>query len=299
MCLSAALAMAAFANEGATVTQRRLLLDGALAGEAIVAVGERGAILRSSDHARTWQACASSTRATLTAVSFATETTGWAVGHDALILGTRDGGRTWSQQFQGENIQDSFLDVLALDASRVLAVGAYGLCVASADGGNTWARRKVLAEDNHLNRLTRGPGGTLYLAGERGTLLRSNDAGVTWRPLRVGYEGSFYGVLPLDRTRLLAHGIGGKLFHSADDGATWEAVPTPAPTLVAAAVKTRSGEIIAGGQARGLMISRDDGRTFSAFPRLVSAISELLELGDGAVLALGEDGAVTLSVTPK
>src|SRR5690606_13888501 len=141
-----------------------------------------------------------SVRATLTGVSFATHAApqlGWAVGHDALILHSTDEGRTWVKQYQGDDLEESFLDVLALDAQRVIAVGAYGLFAITADGGRTWTRRKIDADDYHLNRITRGPSGTLYLAGEHGTLLRSADNGQTWTPIPAPYEGSFYGILPI------------------------------------------------------------------------------------------------------
>lgn len=286
----------------AEVTHRMLLLDGALVGNAIVAVGERGTIIRSTSNARSWESATVPTRATLTGISFATEAAGapgWAVGHEGVIFASTDEGRTWTKQFQSENIQDSFLDVLALDATHVLALGAYGLCVASDDAGKTWTRRKLIAEDNHLNRITRGPTGALYIAGERGTLLRSRDQGATWTALASPSQGSFYGVLPLDRTRLLAHGLSGQMFRSVDDGASWERVTLPAAVLVAASLKMRSNYLVIGGQARGLMISRDFGRTFQSFPELTTAVAELLELSDGTVLALGEDGAVTMSVTPR
>lgn len=279
---------------------RGLLLDAALSGPDIVAVGERGAIVRSEDNGRTWEAIASPARATLTGVAFAAQAaprTGWAVGHDAAILGTTDGGKTWTKSFQGENLQDSFLDVIALDAQRALAVGAYGLFLATANAGKSWERRKISEEDTHLNRISRGPGGTLYLAGERGTLLRSTDQGATWTRLAAPYEGSFYGVLPLDRRALLAHGLRGRVFHSADDGQTWQAVASPAPGLLATAVRLRSGITIFGGQTRTLFFGREVTAPLAASPTPpATAIAELLELPDGNVLAVGEAGVTILDL---
>lgn len=281
------------------VVPRMLLLDGALVGGDIVAVGERGAILRSTDQARTWQSTASPATATLTGVSFAPAPTaqhGWAVGHEALILATLDGGRTWSRQYQGEDLQDSFLDVLALDLRHVIAVGAYGLCVETKDGGATWTRRKLSDDDSHYNRISLGPSGTLYVAGESGTLLRSADAGVSWTPLDAPYEGSFYGVLPLDRHRLLAHGLRGQVHLSSDDGKTWERVATPQPLLIASATVGPDNVIVLAGAARSLLVSHDQGRTVAPHPQAPgTAIAELLALPNGNVLALGEAGA---SVVP-
>jgi photosystem II stability/assembly factor-like uncharacterized protein len=276
--------------------RRLLLLDGAVVGTDVVAVGERGTILRSADQAKSWQAAASPTAATLTGVSFAADHLhGWAVGHDALILATTDAGRTWTKQFQGENLQDSFLDVLALDPQRAIAVGAYGLCMVTADAGNTWTRRKPSEDDYHFNRISRGPSGTLYLAGEHGTLFRSADRGEKWTKLAAPYEGSFYGILPLDARTLLAHGLRGRLYRSNDDGATWQLVAAPQPTLIASATLLKGNTVVLGGQARGLLVSRDYGRSVASWPAALStAIAELIELPDGSVLALGEAGATVL-----
>lgn len=280
-----------------------LLLDGTTADNSVIAVGERGTILISIDGAGTWQRATVPTRATLTGVSFAPMPPprpmqrGWAVGHDAVILATADAGRTWTKQYQGENLQDSFLDVLALDEQRAIAVGAYGLYFSTADGGRTWTRRKIREEDSHLNRISRGPGGTLYLAGEAGTLLRSTDQGESWGAIRAPYEGSFYGILALDRRTLIAHGLRGHIYRSVDDGATWQPITPPQPVLLAAGLQLRSNHLLLAGQARTLLVSRDYGKTFTAATTpLTTGVAELLELADGRFLALGESGATVLPV---
>ena len=284
------------ASRAADVRPNILLLDGAVAGPAIVAVGERGTILRSLDAGLTWQAAAVPTAATLTGVSFASGTAhGWAVGHDALILATADGGLTWHRQWQADNLQDSFLDVLALDAQHIIAVGAYGLFVTSSDGGLTWNRRKLSDDDFHFNRITRGPTGTLYLAGERGTLLRSRDQGTSWQHIESPYDGSFYGILPLGERTLLAYGLRGRIYRSADDGATWTVVPNEHRVLIATAIKAKGGVLAFAGQSRALFVSRDDGVTVLPWPTsFTSAVAELILLPDGTLLALGESGATLL-----
>jgi hypothetical protein len=283
---------------GAAVANPRvLLLDGSVVGSDIVAVGERGAIFRSSDNGLTWHAAASLATATLTGVAFAADgTRGWAVGHDALILTTTDAGRTWQQQWQGENLADSFLDVLALDAHRALAVGAYGLSVTTSDAGKTWTRRKISDADYHFNRLSRGPTGTLYLAGEHGTLLRSADNGATWQRIPAAYEGSFYGILPLDKRTLIAHGLRGRSFRSIDDGDTWVPLVTPEPVLLAASVQLKSNVFVLAGHARVLLVSRDNGKSLQTWEApLTTAVAELIAAPDGSIVALGEAGATRLA----
>jgi photosystem II stability/assembly factor-like uncharacterized protein len=284
------------AGQAADVRPNMLLLDGAVTGAALVAVGERGTILRSANAGLTWQAAAVPTAATLTGVSFAPGSAhGWAVGHDALILATADGGLTWRKQWQADNLQDSFLDVLALDVQHIIAVGAYGLFVTSGDGGLTWNRRKLSDDDFHFNRITRGLTGTLYLAGEHGTLLRSRDQGVSWAHIESPYDGSFYGILPLGERTLIAYGLRGRIYRSTDDGATWRAVPNEHRVLIATAVKVKGGVLAFAGQSRALFVSRDDGVSVIPWPTsFTSAVAELILLPDGTVLALGESGAAIL-----
>jgi photosystem II stability/assembly factor-like uncharacterized protein len=283
-----------------TVVPNMLLLDGALVGERLLAVGERGTILNSSDHGKTWQGLASPVKSTLTAISFAPDGRhGWIVGHDALILATTDGGSTWGKQWQGGNLTDSFLDVLALDERHVIAVGAFGLCMETTDGGVTWKSRLLLEEDYHLNRLARGPTGTLYLAGEHGTLLRSRDQGASWDAIHSPYDGSFYGILPLSDRRLLAHGLRGRLYVSDTDGDEWTPVANERRVLLLTAVQAAPGRIIAAGQARAFFAI--DDRTMAlepCFPAMQTAVAELLLLPDGSLLALGEAG-VTLLPKPS
>ena len=280
----------------AVTNPRVLLLDGSVVGSDIVAVGERGAIFRSSDNALTCHAAASLATTTLTGVAFSSDgTRGWAVGHDALILTTNDAGRTWQQQWQGENLADSFLDILALDAHRAIAVGAYGLSVTTTDGGKTWTRRKISDDDYHFNRLSRGPTGTLYLAGEHGTLLRSTDDGATWQNIPAAYEGSFYGILPLDKRTLIAHGLRGRSFRSIDDGDTWVPLVTPEPVLLAASVQLKSNVFVLAGHARVLLVSRDNGKSLQTWAApLTTAVAELIAAPDGSIVALGEAGATRL-----
>ena len=287
------------ALSAANVHPRMLLLDGTVVGTQIVVVGERGTILRSPDQSVTWLPATVPTTATLTGVSFAPgKSQGWAVGHDALILASPDAGATWRKQWQGENLSDSFLDVLALDTQHVVAIGAYGLFVASADGGKTWVRRKIIDEDFHLNRITRGPAGDLYIAGEHGTLLRSADQGATWQRIAAPYDGSFYGILPLDAQTLVAYGLRGRIYRSSDNGASWTLVPNEQRVLIATAAKLADGTIVFAGQARTGFVSRDGGRTVAVWEAAATApgIAELLEVSDGTPLVLGEAGATHLPV---
>lgn len=289
------LAASAFA---AAPLPRLLVLDAALVDGGVIAVGERGTIVRSSDRGQTWTKEESPASSTLTGVTFGDNRRGWAVGHDGLILASTDAGRHWSKAWQSEALTDSFLDVLALDPQHVIAIGAYGLCVVTEDGGRSWNRRKIIPDDYHLNRISRGPTGTLYVAGEHGTLLRSTDQGGSWTPIPTEYDGSFYGILPLGARVLLAHGLRGRTYRSEDDGDTWQAIDTHETVLLATAIQRQTSQVILAGQARAWLVSDDGGRSFRRRDVGVpTGIAELLAFSDGDVLVLGEAGATLVPAT--
>ncbi len=274
---------------------RSLLLAGTTAGDTIVAVGAYGHILRSADSGETWEVAAAPTAVTLTSVHFPDAQHGWAVGHDALILHSDDGGRTWTRQFQGADLDAPLLSVLFLDAETGFAIGAYGQYLATADGGKTWTPRRIIEQDRHFNRITAGPAGTLYIAGEQGTLLRSTARGATWAPIRAPYDGSFYGILPLTPQVLLAYGLRGRIYRSEDNGDNWQLVPVDPRVLLATAVRLRGGAIVLAGQARTFLVSHDDGHSFAAWATaMTTPVAELVEAPDGRLLALGETGVTPL-----
>jgi photosystem II stability/assembly factor-like uncharacterized protein len=277
--------------------QGPLLLDAARAGEsAIVAVGERGLILRWTEQDPQWRPATVPDVWTLCGVSFVDAEVGFAGGHDGFILRTSDGGASWTVVHQSRDRETAFLDLLALDRQQVIAVGGFGTYLETKDGGATWEARRLLDEDVHLNRITRDAAGTLFLAGEAGTLLRSRDRGRTWTRLETDNEGSFYGVLPLDDGALLAYGLRGRVYRSEDDGGTWEEVPSGSEGLLLTGVQLPGGTIVLAGQARTCLASRDGGRTFSRVQTEVAAIAELLVAGDHELLSFGEAGIARIHV---
>ena len=295
LCVAIAASSSPAADPATVVATRTLLLDAQTVGHTIVAVGASGHIVRSTDSGGNWQAVSVPTTSTLTGVCFPDGQHGWAVGHDAVILHSEDAGLTWTKQYQGSDLQTSFLDVCFLDARNGFVVGAYGQFLATVDGGQTWTARRIIEEDYFLNRITVGPAGTLYIAGEHGTLLRSNDRGATWSAIRTPYDGSFYGVLPLGPQTLLAYGLRGRVYRSEDDGATWQLLPIDMRVLFATAVRLRSGVIVIAGQARCFAISRDEGRSLTAWsPGLTTGVAEVIEAPDGTPMAFGEEGVTRL-----
>ena len=299
---------------------RSLLLDVAQAGSRLVAVGERGHVLLSDDSGKTWrQAKSVPTRAMLTAVTFADANTGWAVGHDEVILNTVDGGETWTRSHYAPESQQPLLDVWFADPRRGIAVGAYGSYFDTTDGGRNWTSRKFastplrkpapapageqedIPPEYHLNKIA-AAGARLFIAAEAGQLYRSDDGGATWLSLPSGYNGSFFGLLPLGEQQILAFGLRGNLYRSTDDGATWSRVDVATTAMLTDGVRASDGSLTLVGLSGTVLtaaVGADPGASASwtlrqqADRKGLSAV--LAEPGAGLVV-VGEDGTRTLAL---
>lgn len=236
---------------------RAQINDLAAAGDSLIAVGERGIILRTQDGDQ-WTQVASPVDVMLNAVTFADDRHGWAVGHDATILYTADAGLSWAvQAYGGDGDVNPFMDVLFTDVSKGYAVGAYGLFKVTEDGGRTWTdlADPALSEGGlHMNTLQRLGDGTLVLAGEMG-LVASSPEGRTWKVLDAPYEGSLYTALPLGERGLLVIGMRGNAFQAEDlSQPQWQPVPTGTEKSLFGLAPLGNGRIAVAGSGGALMI---------------------------------------------
>lgn len=236
-----------------------LVLDAVSTSFGAVAVGARGHILLSEDYQDWRQADSVPTRAALTAVDFVGRD-GWAVGHDAVILRTSDGGATWKRQHVAPEREQPFLDVLFLDGDRGFAIGAYGLFMSTTDGGETWVENKVSeADDWHLNAITRTDRGALYIVAEQGIIYRSTDDGDTWTSSSLPYQGSMFDIIALPEERILAFGLRGRAFQTADGGESWQAVDTGTESSLNGGRLLQGGKLVIVGN-NGVILERAPGR---------------------------------------
>jgi photosystem II stability/assembly factor-like uncharacterized protein len=275
----------------APLVTRSLLLDGDAIGDHMVVVGERGHVLVSRDAGSSWTQAEVPTRATLTGVSLHDLTRGWAVGHDAIILRTRDGGLTWETVFAAPEEERPLLDVWFEDADHGIAVGAYGYFLETRDGGDTWLPRRISDNDFHLNQIAAASSGRLYIAAESGRVYRSDDDGRSWKELAPPYSGSFFGTLPVDDQRVYLFGLRGHLFLSEDAGAHWLPVDTRTEQMLTSGIALDGSEILFSGMGGTLLIRDDDGRMVRSFQRTDrQGIAGALDAGDGYLVIFGEFG---------
>ena len=282
----------------APMAARSLLLGGALAGDRMLLVGERGHVLISRDQGDSWtQAEMVPTRTTLTAVYFVDEQQGLAIGHQAVILRTRDGGQNWQEVFSAPELDQPLFDIWFSDAQHGFAVGAYGYFLETVDGGETWEERRISEDDWHLNQIARMDDDSLFIAAEAGTLYRSVDGGQNWSSLVTPYRGSFHGLVSLGGESLVAFGLRGHLFRSDDVGETWYELDSGVTTLLTGGTLIDDGRLVLCGVAGTVLVGNQDSSEFLPMELPDRRSLAGILFSNGSLIAYGEGGVLKLPLS--
>ncbi|GAA0795875.1 WD40/YVTN/BNR-like repeat-containing protein [Marinobacterium sediminicola] len=268
----------------------------------LVAAGELGHILISSDEGKNWtQASLSHQRhALITRLHFKDERTGLAIGHEGWILKTDDGGRHWKEVAFNPG-GEPLLSVNHLPSGIWMAIGAFGQAVVSSDEGDTWSNMPPPnGTDWHLNNLLPSEDHRTWLiVGESGTLFRSLDAGESWEPIPEFYNGSLYGGLNLNGDVWVVYGMRGNIFRSEDNGLTWTSVGGQLPASLFTHQTLDNGDILLGGQGGILLLSKDQGRSFHfAHKAGRMSVTDIARLDSGELL-MSSDRGLLPQISPE
>ncbi|MCL1137146.1 WD40/YVTN/BNR-like repeat-containing protein [Shewanella pneumatophori] len=294
-----------------------LILDIAKNQQTLVAVGERG-------HAfvfdKTWQQVNTPTEVLLTKAFFVSPLKGWAVGHDATILHTQDGGHSWQLQMQSAEIEKPFLDVLFFNEQEGVAVGAYGLFYRTLDGGNTWSSEyhqellfeedvayleELKAEDEalylserstllpHFNRIIPATNNTLLMVGELGLVATSVDKGLTWLKQDFIYEGSLFNASIVDDTAFVM-GLRGNVFISDLQLVNWTKVNLPVDSTINAGLRLGEGTLRVVGNAGVIIDITTAGESQLVEQRQGENLVAIAEDSEGHLWVAGNKGLIKL-----
>ena len=237
----------------------------------LIAAGARGHIVYSDDHGGSWKQAAVPVSSDLTALYFSSDRSGWAVGHDGVVLHSEDAGQSWQLQLDGTRaaalIKDTyskkaqagdalaaallpdidkyfsagadkpFLDVWFANDKEGFIVGAFNMIFRTGDGGKSWQPwfdRIDNPKRLHLYSI-RGQDGKVYVAGEQGFLATLDADGRRFKAMPSPYAGSYFGVLPIDGGAVV-FGMRGNAFRFGANGGGWQKLETGVAGGLTAAV---------------------------------------------------------------
>ncbi|MBV1915941.1 MAG: hypothetical protein KUG72_11185 [Pseudomonadales bacterium] len=227
---------------------KSLLLDVTRAGDRLVAVGQYGHIVFSDDSGKSWTQAEVPVQTQLNSVFFINDKKGWVVGQDAIILGTTDGGASWTKLHYGY-IENSPIHAIIADAEikRIAATEAI-------DNPNTDDPDELIdiedafyAADDLAAVVKKYQTSPLldvwfkdenegFVVGSYAQFYHTTDGGKTWESWKDrldNFEDHNNAILGLeDGTIVIASeksnydGAKVKLYRSSDFGKTWENITT-------------------------------------------------------------------------
>lgn len=281
--------------------ERGMLLGIARAGDQVVAVGGNGVIVRSSD-GKSWRQSKSPVDTAFNAVAFADATHGWAVGHDSVIVGTSDGGASWTIQNFQPDANAPIFSILALSAQKAIIVGAFGLIKTTDDGGATWHdvnAPEISNEKLHLNGIAKINSGKLAVTGEHGLVGVSAD-GEKWSRVPTPYEGSFFGILPWGEKGAIVFGMRGSVYVCNDvDSHEWKKIETATTASLFGGEVQADGSVLLTGSDSTMLTIQADG-SVSATKKVSkgatsdSSLTGSLRIKSSQIL-IGESGIVSIT----
>lgn len=293
------------------LADENLLLDVAAAGQRLVAVGERGHIIVSDDQGKSWRQVSVPVAVLLTAVSFADDQHGWAVGHGGVVLHTKDGGETWVKQFDGnianqmiikqaetyvEELEEELANADeedALDAEYALEDAQFALEDAQIDA-EVGASKPLL--DVLFWSRTEG-----VVVGAYGFIFKTEDGGSTWRNLGSNMDNAdrfhLNAVTQIKGGTLLAAGEAGVLFRSTDLGESWESIDSPYDgSFFGVSATGEEGTALAFGLRGNLFRTTDDGVSWEELDsNTESTLMGASFDGDNGITIVGNSGSVLRS----
>lgn len=284
-----------------------LMLDIA-ADQALVAVGDQGVVMRSTDQGQHWQQQPTPFSVMLTSIFFSDAQHAWLTGHDGLLAASRDGGISWTPLLDGNQVNQLRLQRLQERVAELQSL-------ADAEPDNA-----LLAEqldnalwyaDDAAVAVEEGPSVPLldvwfanehrgFALGGYGLLLKTEDGGQHWAYWgdRLDNPDNFHlnAMMADHRGDLYIAGEAGLLFRSQDGGDSWSRIETPYDGSFFSITEFKQQLFLMG--LRGHLYRSVDGLDWQTVDTgynatLLSAVADtqkLVLLGQGGLILESSDG---------
>jgi photosystem II stability/assembly factor-like uncharacterized protein len=136
----------------------------------------------------------------------------------------------------------------------------------------------------------RPAGGSVFIVGEQGLVLKLDRERQRFTRLALPYQGTLFGVVGSPKMTLV-FGLRGNAWRSTDGGASWSKVETGLSAGLASGIVRADGSVVLVSQAGQVLLSTDDGASFARV-KVASAAPAfaVADTGRGAVAVAGMGG---------
>lgn len=231
-----------------------------------IAAGEDGVLLRTTDGGQTWSTVASPVRSTIHAVDFPVATIGYGLADSGVMIRTTDGGGTWD--VRPNRLPGIGTGLRFINEERGVVITAEGIIYRTEKSGDVWtpvfSDTTLTLSGVEFNR----EGITGYVCSREGAILKTTDAGKTWRAVTPLEPGIIPLSIAISQTGTVY--VGGErvlsedpdqspfVYVSGDGGATWvrgSVISTGCDTPVFYSISVRDGYLAIAGNCGMALLS--------------------------------------------
>ena len=166
-----------------------------------------------------WLKMNSGTTNNLNGISFPNSDLGFACGEKGTILKSTNYGQDWIEVLPKIDSLVNFTDIKFLSSNLGLVISDGGRIFRTEDGGTTWQNILQLNGENFLR--IRENNGATFVCGAKGTILKSNNGGYTFRRVNSNTSNLIFNFFFIDASTGFAVGWNGTILKTTDGGENW------------------------------------------------------------------------------
>ena len=262
-------------------------------GDALLAAGPPGAILRSSARGERWEILRwnplDAGRAYPWILKDHTRKALVTLDARGAMQVSADDGIQWREidaQIDGELWHGAVLE----HSGVMIAAGQGGVVARSEDSGASWTSVRAGTNQDLFGSYADEPSASVFLMGQSGTLLRSTDGGHTWRGLSADTRSPLRRMIRDAQTgALICFGGNGVILRS-EDGDLWQRVDSGVDAeLRKAIVDPGDGALLIAGRNGVVLRSHDGGRQWERLPtHTLRHFTSIAARPNGDLIVVGE-----------
>ncbi|MFA6978942.1 MAG: protein kinase [Ignavibacteriaceae bacterium] len=166
-----------------------------------------------------WVKVNSGTKSNLNGITFPTDEIGFACGEGGTILRSTNYGADWEELLPKVDSFITFTDIKFLTSSLGVVVSDEGRIFRTEDGGITWQNVLQLKGENFFRIYVSG--GSTFICGAKGVILKSNNNGYTFRRVSSNTANLLFNIFFVDQSTGYAVGWNGTILKTTDQGENW------------------------------------------------------------------------------
>jgi photosystem II stability/assembly factor-like uncharacterized protein len=264
--------------------------------------GSKGTFLKTEDGGRTWRQAENFTQDNIRDIYFVDEMTGYLLcerdvynsGSSPLsyLLKTSNGGKSW-EKIDFTSGRERIAKIFFADGGYGYAVGETGTFFMMQEDKKTWKRivlpTRALMLDGNFSDDWHG-----LLVGGGGTILFTEDAGMTWNPATLAGNGKtkLNSVFFINPKTGWAAGAQGKIYATMNGGKYWREQNSTVTQNISDVFFINTGEGFAVGDEGTILHTTTAGNVWTAQQPVVSHKLERVFYNGHRVFAVGFGGTI-------